>query len=87
MKRKFTEEEVKELIYGWDVETITGEDRRWSRIDTVIVELDNKFYKLWYDRGLTESQEDTFEAQEADEVVQVEETVVVKKWVPVPTCG
>ncbi len=80
---KFTKEQVKELVWEADVETIEGENRRWSRSNTTIVEFENKFYDLYWEEGLTEMQDDEFEAQDAPEVKQIEETIVVKKWVAV----
>ena len=80
---KFTKEQVRELVWEAEVETINGENRRWSRSNTTIVEFENKFYDLYWEEGLTEMQDDEFEAQDAPEVKQIEETIVVKKWVAV----
>lgn len=79
MKRKFTAREVEDLVWN-GIETIEGENRRWSRTNITIVKIDEKFYQLEWEEGLTEMQENRFDDQEADEVIQVEETVVVKKW-------
>jgi len=79
MKRKFSEEEVEEWAYEGEFEE--GEQRRWVTSMVTIAEVDGKFYSLNWDRGLTESQEDYYPEQEADEVEQIEETIVVKKWV------
>ena len=79
MKRKFSEEEVEDWAYEGEFEE--GEQRRGVTSMVTIAEVDGKFYSLNWDRGLTESQEDYYPEQEADEVEQIEETIVVKKWV------
>lgn len=85
---KFTAEEVQNMVYDDDmdvevIETIDGEDRRWSRTNTTIVKHGNKFYSLYWEQGLTENQENDFFAQDAPEVRQVEKTVIEKSWVNV----
>jgi hypothetical protein len=42
-----------------------------------------KHFVVQYEKGLTENQEDLYSDQEAVEVHQITETVVVKKWVTV----
>ncbi|MHA1348053.1 MAG: hypothetical protein ACTSO3_16750 [Candidatus Heimdallarchaeaceae archaeon] len=85
MKRKFTENEVEKLVWENDVETIKGEDRRWSRTNKTIVEVDGKHFALEWEQGLTESQENYYEDQEADEVslVEYEVTKTVSEWMVV----
>jgi len=79
MTRHFTKEEVREWA-GEGVDEIVGEDRRWSRTNTTIVKIDNKFYSIYWEQGLTENQENEYEAQDAPEVQQVEKTIVVTNW-------
>jgi hypothetical protein len=84
MKRKFTADEVRELVWENEVETIQGEDRRWSRTNCTIIQTeDGKYYELYWEQGLTECQENEFEAQEVEEVELKEETKTVtqKNWV------
>lgn len=78
MKRHFTAEEVQDLFFEGDI--TQGENRRWNRYDSSLVEVDGKFYILGADIGLTECQEDTWEAQDCDEVELVKETIVVQTW-------
>jgi hypothetical protein len=81
MKRKFTKEEVQNLVWENAIETDYGENRRWSRTNITIVEFNKKFYELYWEEGLTEYQENEYEAQEADEMEQIEKTIIVKRWV------
>ena len=78
---KFTKEQVEELVWEAEVETIHGENRRWSRTNTTIVEYEGKFYDLFWEDGLTEGQDNYYEEQDSNEVVLVEKTIVVKEWV------
>ena len=80
--RHFTREEVKKWA-GEGVDEIEGKDRRWSRTNTTIVQIEDKFYSVYWECGLTECQENEYEAQDAPEVKMVEEEKVIKikKWV------
>lgn len=88
MKKHFTEQQIRDLIYEKDDGTFeivnheSGENRRWSAIQTYVVKevSTGKLYEIFYDRGLTESQDDTFVDQDAPEVIEYEETIIVKKY-------
>jgi len=80
---KFTKKQIEELVWESDVETFHGENRRWSRSNSTVVEYEGKFYELYWEEGLTEGQENEFEAQDAPEVKQVTETLAVTKWVDI----
>ena len=80
-KEELTSEEVGQIInYGYDdievVEEIEGEDRRWSRTNKVIIAIDNQYFSLTYEHGLTEYQDDGYYSQIA---VEVEKKEVVTK--------
>jgi len=81
MKKRFSANEVEELVYNNEVECIKGESRRWSRTSISIVKDGGKCYEVYWEHGLTENQEDSFEAQEASEVEQIEERITIKKWI------
>jgi hypothetical protein len=84
--RYFTEKEVKNLIWDCEVDRIEGENRRWSRRVTSIVEADDgKFYKINWEQGLTENQENDYNAGEYPEVEKktYEKTITVSEWVKV----
>lgn len=80
MKRKFTETEVRELIFGCPIKDEVCDKRRWVEGMRSIVEEDGKYYELFWNRGLTETQEDEFWEQEANEVELVETIDVIKEW-------
>ncbi len=90
-KQELTSDEVEALIncyYEGDcasfnhVDEIEGEDRRWSRLNKVIIQVvpENRFFSLTYDHGLTEYQDDCYNAQVAKEVKPVEKQIIIKEW-------
>ena len=62
------------------VDEIEGEDRRWSRTNRVIFEVNGIYFELEYDEGLTEYQDNEYWAQTPIEVKKVEKTIVVTDW-------
>lgn len=88
-KIKFTAQEVKDIVYErvcpegfeWVDKYSSNYDRRGSRIEFVVLKKDDKFYELWWEKGLTESQENYFEDQELQEVVKKE--ITTYEWVGV----
>ena len=78
---QFTKEQVIELTCGSEIDIEYGENRRWSRTNISVVKHNDKFYELYWEEGLTESQENEFFAQDAPEVEQVERTITEKVWV------
>ena len=73
------EDEVSLLVYG-EVEDLPiqaelyGEDTRWQRFIYVVLKVDDRFFMVHYAKGLTEFQENDYEAQVAREVVPVQVT-------------
>lgn len=65
-----------------EVDTEYGENNRWSRYVSTIIKIKDKLFCIDWEQGLTELQSDYFEDQPY-EVKEVEETVVVKKYVRV----
>lgn len=65
-----------------EVDTVYGENNRWSRYVSTIIKIKDKLFCIDWEQGLTELQPDYFENQPY-EVKEVEETVVVKKYVEV----
>ena len=84
---RLTEEQVKEIVYEINddyflVEKWIAGTSRWHVHKTgVITSGDGKYYMIDWNEGATESQENEFWSQTAQEVEQQE--IVVKKWKPV----
>lgn len=56
-----TEGEIKALVFECnEVERCEGENRRWSRTVSSIIELCGRFFKVVWEQGLTENQDDQF---------------------------
>ena len=80
---KLTERELSEVVYRYDVETEHGENRRWSRTNTTIVEMMGRFFSIDWEEGLTECQENEFYEQPYEvEKHTYEKTITVTEWVP-----
>lgn len=75
---KFTEEQVKELVWDSLVDEGAGA-RRWSESMVSICEFEGKFYSIEWERGLTECQENEFYAQDAPEVHKVEKGAIASQ--------
>lgn len=78
-----TEDELRELVFEYEHEDISdaSEDSvlRWTRIKKTIVKLDNRYFRIIWQKALTEMQENVFDNQPV-EVEQYEKVVVVKAW-------
>ena len=79
---KLTEAELEEIAYTWSpFQIIEGEDGRWRKEISLIFEIEGRFFRLEYGKGLTEYQDDIFNKQPY-EVYYTEktETIVVRTW-------
>lgn len=77
-------DEVQYIYYGEvfpQVDYIGGDEERWYRYITVVYEINDSYYSIYYYKGLTEYQEDEFESQVADEVEK--RPVTAYEWVKV----
>lgn len=60
---------------------IEGEARRWCSETEIIFKVNGeRYFRVWYDKGLTENQEDEFEEQVAVEVEPKTRTIVETYW-------
>ena len=81
MKRKFTAEECREYVFENEVKTTLGDPRRWMVDAYTIVEVDEKFYGIVWDKPLTESSGDNeFWNQECEELHQVKKIITKMVW-------
>lgn len=77
----FTESELNSLRWEFhEVETIYGENRRWSRGAQTIFEVHGRLFALDWEEGLTENQENEFfdqpyEVEKRTKVIEVNEYV------------
>ena len=83
---EINERTLLDYAYG-GVEVIEGENRRWSRSMTTIIEISGRYFKIYWEEGLTEYQDDCcfeqpaeVEKIEYDKIIP-EHTVRVVEWV------
>lgn len=84
-KEEFTPDEVEQVIWEGvegieQIEILEGEDRRWSRTDIIVFKVDNRYFELEYEHGLTEYQENEYYSQKPVEVKKVERVVKITDW-------
>ena len=85
-RQELTSEEIKNLVYGdyeepiEYIEELEGDDRRWSRTNTVIFKIDDRYFAIKYEHGLTECQENQYYSQIAEEVKVVEKQITVRQY-------
>ena len=80
---ELTENELKSLVFDCnEVECSYGENRRWSRTVTTIVNLCDRYFAVQWEQGLTESQENGFYDQPYEvELDSYKRVVEVCNWV------
>lgn len=80
-KEKLTEKEISELVFEYEIETYTGENRRWTRSNKTIIQLKERFFSIDWEEGLTEMQESEFYNQPIEVVkTEVTKTITVTEW-------
>lgn len=77
-----TEEELRTVVFETnEIELNKGENRRWSRSNSSVVEMCGRFFKLVWEEGLTEYQENQFYNQPYEvEKHTYEKTIIVTEW-------
>ena len=73
-KIELTEDEVRNLVFREAYEVTAGENRRWSRTISSLFEYEDRLFMIYWEQGLTESQENTF----YDQPYEVEKTVTTR---------
>ena len=85
--KHLTKAELENAVYECDViNTEYGENRRWNRFVRSIIKIEDKLFCIEWEEGLTECQINSFDDQPY-EVEEVEETIVIKKYIPKITSG
>ncbi|MCM1259647.1 MAG: hypothetical protein NC182_01725 [Prevotella sp.] len=77
---EFTEEELSDLTWQFaEEETIYGENGSWTREATTIFKIDDRYFALEWEEGLTECQENEFYDQPYEVVLELKTEVITKK--------
>ena len=82
---ELTEKELKMMVFECkEVSLDEGENRRWSRTNTSIIELCGRFFSINWEEGLTENQDNEFYWQPFEvRKEEYEKTIIVTNWVKV----
>lgn len=76
-----TEEELKNIIWRYEVETSYGENRRWTRSVSSVVKMCDRFFMVDWEEGLTEYQENEYWDQPYEvEKKEYEKVIKVVEW-------
>lgn len=74
---KMTEEQQEKLVFEYPkVYEEELDETRWTMIMETVVKVDDKFYRVCWQRGLTELQENSFEDGDVPEVFPVINTLI-----------
>lgn len=78
--RHFTEEELQDYVFESEVYEEELDSSRWSKtVYTVFKTEDGKFYGATWEKGLTENQDNEFEAQTLEELTKINRVSVKVK--------
>jgi hypothetical protein len=81
--KKLSERELSSLVWEFEeVDREYGDNRRWTRSVTSIIIINDRFFRVEWENGLTESQENEFYNQPYEvEKKTYEKTITVTEWV------
>ncbi len=82
-EQNFTESELAYLVYEYDrFDFIKGDDRRWSSYCQTILKIEDRYFLIGFDKGLTENQEDYFDSQPVEvELKETEKTIIERDYI------
>lgn len=79
---KFHERDLSELVWSNPIDTIEHDERRWTRSVETIIKIQDRYFSIFWEKGLTENQPNMFDFQ-PEEVEKKEKKVVVTTWDPI----
>lgn len=59
------------------------EHKRWTEIRDSIIQIENRYFTLWWESGLTEYQENYYPTQIAEEVRLQKKMIEITEWIGV----
>jgi len=78
---KLEEWEIENLVIENKVDEEVNDKGRWEEYMFTVVQLDDKYFGIDWNRGLTENQEDSFMDQPYEVVKEtVTKTIIVNEW-------
>lgn len=86
-KDKFSENELKMMAWGEYpteselIEEDAGDEGRWYRCINTVFKVDNRYFSLIWERGLTECQDNEYMYQPTEvKLHEYERTIIVREW-------
>lgn len=80
---KLEEHEIEQLVNEYEIETNEGDDNRWTRNMQTIIEISNRYFSIWWQKGLTEMQENMYIEQPVEVKRHTyQKTITVTEWLP-----
>lgn len=81
-KEELDPDEIECLFYidGLVVDEIHIDNYTWREALESIIKIEDKYYRIEWERGLTECQDNEFYSQVAEEVRPIDEVVTIRKW-------
>ena len=78
-------DELRELVHEYEVETHHGSNRRWTRTNTTIISLMGRYFRIHWEEGLTEYQEDEYMEQPIEVFKHTYQKMIeVTEWLDTP---
>ena len=75
-----TESQLSKLVDRFEIELTKGENRRWSRSVESICKVGSRYFKVDWEEGLTECQEDMYYDQPTEVELFEEERTITKTY-------
>lgn len=76
-----TEDEISELINGYEIESEDLDEYRWTTLKKTVIKINNRYFEIEWQCANTEMQENCFLDSRLVEVVPVEKTTTVTETV------
>lgn len=81
--KKLSKNEIRELVWEYEIETTYGENCRWTRSVNTIIKIKGRFFSIDWEEGLTEMQENEYWSQPIEVYPRTyEKTITVTEWIP-----
>ena len=81
---KLKERDIRDLVFNYEIDKIEHGSGRWTTTVETIIELCGRTFSIFWERGLTECQENEFYNQPVEVCKNTYvKPVVVTEWIPV----
>ena len=80
-KKAISENDIRMLVWEYGVDEEDGYHGRWTTDVITIIKFNGHYYRIGWQRGNTEYQENEYESQILEEVEKVKKMVEIEEWV------